>query len=344
MKIASAQIDNFIQKIAAEKICGCLVFGPESSLAAARSDVIAKQIVPDLSDPFLVAHLSKERLSNDKAALADEFFSLSMLGGRKLIIVKDCDVAVGAALKLIVEDKDFAKKTDNFLLIQAGDLDKSSALRKICEDSASFAALACYEDDERSIKKFIQEELVKKQLQFDAQIIEIFLEKFGKNRQLILAEIEKILVFLGEKKTLSAEDFQTLTASESEISINEFAMSFAAKNFEVAFTQLEKLFRSNVDAIMLLRFLSNYLQKLYQARIDMDCGRVDFEEAVKNQRLFFKAEAEFRKILNNSSLNFLIKILQEVEKLEVKIKKGQMPPKIVLTAFMQGLLVRKTSA
>jgi DNA polymerase-3 subunit delta len=338
MKITPFQIDNYIQKIAQEKIAGCLIFGPEISVANYRFDLIAKKITPNLSDPFLVSNLSKERLSEEKGLLADEFFSFSMLGGRKLIIVKDCDIAASAALKILFAEENFEKKSDNFILIQAGDLDKSSALRKLAEDSSSFAAIACYEDDERTIKQFISAELVKRQVKFTVQVSDLLVEKFGKNRQIVLAELEKILVFLGSEQQLTTEIVEKLTASEAEISANEFVMNFSAQKFDIALTQAEKLFRDGFESITLIRFLTNYLQKLYHAKIEIESGSLDFEGAVKSQRLFFKTEIEFRKHLKSFSLNFLIKNLHDLAELELKIKSGIMPPKLLFIALMQDLI------
>lgn len=343
MKIANAQIDFYIQKIAQEKIAGCLVFGPEVSVVNYRFDLIAKKISPNLSDPFLVANLSKERLSEDKGILADEFFSFSMLGGRKLIVIKDCDVAAGAALKLLCEDNDFAKKSENFILIQAGDLDKSSPLRKVAEESAHFAVIACYEDDERVIKKFIENELAAKQVKSSSQVIERLLEKFGKNRQIIQSELEKIMLFLGQEKQLTIELVDSLTQSESEITANEFVMNFAAQKFDTALLQTEKLFKDGFEAITLIRFLSNYLQKLYQSKVELELGMSDLESIVKSQRLFFKTEIEFRKHLHQLSLKFLIKNLQQLEALEIKIKSGVMPPKLIFTSFVQDSLRQKNN-
>ncbi len=348
MKIAPFQIENYIQKIDKEKIAGCLIFGPETSVVNYRFDLIAKKISPNLSDPFLVANLSKERLSEDKGILADEFFSFSMLGGRKLILVKDCDAAASAALKILFESENFTQKSENFpvdaqhdrnfILVQAGDLDKGSALRKLAEDNPYFATIACYEDDERAIKKFLQDELVKRQVKFTAQVLELLLDKFGKNRQVILSELEKILVFLGEEKNLTTELVERLVLSESEVSTNEFIMNFAAQKFDLAFLQAEKLFKDGVESVMLIRFLSNYLQKLYHAKIEIESSGSDFESAVKSQRLFFKTEIEFRKHLKNLSLNFLIKNLRDLEEVEIKIKSGVMPARLLFTAFVQDSL------
>ncbi|NBV05945.1 MAG: DNA polymerase III subunit delta [Proteobacteria bacterium] len=335
MKIANAQIDFYIQKIAEEKIAGCLIFGPETAVINYRFDLIAKKIAPDLSDPFLVSNLSKERLTEDKGILADEFFSFSMLGGRKLILVKDIDIGCAAALKILFEDKEFAKKSDNFILIQAGDLDKGSALRNLCEDNKNFAAIACYEDDERVIKKFIESELAKRQIKSSSQLVEILLEKFGKNRQIILSELEKISLYLGEGKELNLDKISKISGLETEISANEFISSFAAKKFDLAILQAEKLFKNGFEPIALMRFLSNYLQKLYQAKCDIEFAGLDFEEAVKAQRLFFKTEIEFRKSLKLLSLNFLTKNLQRLSEFEIKMKNSLIAPKLLFISFVQ---------
>lgn len=337
MKIAPAIIDNFINKIAAEKIAGCLVYGPDAALAKYRFDIIAKKITPDLSDPFLVTNISKERLSEDSALLSDEFYSLSFLGGRKLILIKDADAATAAAIKNLFQDRDFAKKSDNFILILGGDLDKSSALRKAVEDNSSFAAIACYVDDERVIKKFIENELSKNGIKSDAEILTCLFEKCGSNRQIALSELEKIITYLGEKKELTVEAINQITSSEGEISTNEFIASFSTKKFDLSLMQAEKLFKEGVDAIMLIRFLSNYFQKLYQAKLDIFLGS-DFESAVKAQKLFFKAEADFRKSLKLLSLAFLVEILKDLEELEIKIKSSSISSKLLFIGFVQGLL------
>jgi DNA polymerase-3 subunit delta len=308
-----------------------------------RFDLIAKKIVADLSDQFLVANLSKERLEEDKHILADEFFSLPMFGGRKLIVIKDAGANEAEALKMLFEGSDSAKKSENFILVASGDLDKTSSLRKFAEANSSFAAIACYEDDEFAIKRFIESELTKRQIKSSPQVVELLLEKFGQNRQIILSELQKILVFLGEQKNLNIDLVNKISASEGEISIDKFVMNFAAQKFDLALLQSEKLFRDGFEPIALIRFLSNYLQKLYAAKVEVELKISDFENAVKSQRLFFKIETEFRKHLKNLSLDFLIKNLQNLANLEVKIKSGITLPKLLFVSFVQDCLKQKLS-
>jgi DNA polymerase III subunit delta len=335
MKIANPQIDNYIKNIAQEKIAGCLLFGSEASVVSARFNIIAKKIVSDLSDPFLVTNISKERLSEDRSLLIDEFYSLSFLGGRKLILIKDVDANTAAAMKDLLSDRECANKSENFILIQAGDLDKNAPLRKLTESVQTFAAIACYEDDERVIKKFIESELTRNQIKFNFQAITYLSEKFGKNRQVIKSELDKIISYLGDEKDLTLEIIDKAIGSESEITAGEFINSFAAQKFDTALIQAEKLFKNGFEAITLIRFLSNYLQKLYHAKCEIEFNSVSFDEAVKSQKLFFKTEIEFRKSLKVLNLTFLKEKLKNLEEIEIKIKSSSISAKLLFTGFVQ---------
>ena len=340
MKIQAYKVQNYIKDIANEKIAGCLLYGPEESVINYRFNFIAKKITPDLADPFLVSNISKERLKEDKSVLADEFFSMSMMGGRKLVMVKDGDNTVADCLKTIFSDDDFHEKSNNFILIQGSDFNPSNPLRKIVEASKHFMAIPCYEDDERTIISFIEALLKNKKITFNRDVVMALLEKFGKNRQVIISEIEKISTYLGDNKELTIEIVEKLVKLESEISADEFVMLFASKDYEKAIKSCEKLFRDNFEPIALIRYLLNYLLKLQNAKIEIEKDGVTFDEAVKNQRLFFKVEDIFKKHLNSLSLNFINHSLKDLAALELTIKQGEGNPRLLFLKFVQDSLVR----
>ncbi len=338
MKIPPYQIDQYIQNIANTKIAGALIFGPEESVISHNIKTIAQKITPNLSDPFLVVNLSKDRFAQDSSCLADEFYSFSMLGGRKLILIKDPDATAAAALKSLLADKDGVVKSENFILIQAGDLDKGSPLRKAAEEYNSFAAIACYEDDERAIKKFIEAELQKNEIEPQPDCIQHLFDKLGKNRQIIANEIRKIAIYL-DGADIEPDLIDRAIDAQAIISTNEFINNFISKNYAIADEQAQYLLKNGFDAITLIRFLSNYLQKLYHAKIATDVAVIDFEAAIKNQKLFFKVEAEFRKNLKSITLERLNTWLQAIQELEIKIKTtSTTSPKLLFAIFLQEFL------
>ncbi|MBL6664533.1 MAG: DNA polymerase III subunit delta [Rickettsiales bacterium] len=340
MKLQAYKIQEYIKNIANEQIAGCLLYGPEESVITYRFNFIAKKIVSDLKDPFLVSNISKERLKEDESILADEFYSMSMMGGRKLIMVKDCDNSVAESLKAIFMDDHFYEKSNNFILIQGSDLGPTNALRKLAETNNNFVAIPCYEDDEKTIIGFIEALLKNKKIIFNKDVILLLLEKFGKNRQIIISEIEKISTYLGNNNNLDIDTVEKLVKLESEVSADEFVLLFANKDYEKAVNNCEKLFRDNFEPIALIRYLVNYLLKLQMAKIEIEKDGVTIEEAVKNQRLFFKVENNFKRHVSDLSLEFINGSLKGLAELELKIKSGAVNAKLVFLRFVQGRLMQ----
>jgi DNA polymerase-3 subunit delta len=341
MKISSYQVENYIKKIADEKISGCLLYGPEPTITRFRFEVIAKKIVNDLTDPFLVSQLSSEKIKEDKAILTDEFYSIAMLGGRRLIMIKDCDANTVQALKILLSDPQYGRKSDNFILIQGGDMDKSSALRKLVEESQFLMAIPCYEEDATSLRKSISELFAENDIIAENEIINLMVKNFGKDRNLIANEVSKIKNYLGDENKLSLEIFKKITSSNQDENLQDFAVQFASKNYEWCFLRAEKAFEGGNESILLVRNLINYFSKLYNAKVSIENSGKSVEEAVKSAQIFYKIEADFRRNLQSLSLKFIAKSLQSFEKLEINLKKGNMSPRLVFLSYIRGYLIKK---
>ncbi len=338
MKIANNAIDKYVKNIADEKIVGAVVFGKDISVIKSRVGAIAKAIVSDLSDQFLVCDLSKERLSKDKGCLADEFYAFSMFGGRKLITIKDCDVQAGAALKELLKDGENVQKSDNFILIQAGDLDAGNSLRKAAQNSEFIAAIPCYEDSDEVTRRLIMQLLKRHNIAASHQQLDLLQSLLGKNRQIIASEIDKLATFL-DGKELSDEAIDAIINSQSEIDSEQFIDNFVFSNFAQAAKDIEALIANGSEPIMITRFLSNYVQKLYNAKMLIDSKKASFEEAVKMQRLFFKVEYTFKSHLRKVNLKLLANWLIEIEKLETSLKSVNKGSKeLVFFTFLQKCL------
>ena len=341
MKISSYQVENYIKKIADEKISGCLLYGPEPTITRFRFEVIAKKIVNDLADPFLVSQLSSEKIKEDKAILIDEFYSIAMLGGRRLIMIKDCDANTVQALKILLSDPQYGRKSENFILIQGGDMDKSSALRKLVEESQFLMAIPCYEEDATSLRKSITELFVENDIIAENEIINLMVKNFGKDRNLIVNEVSKIKNYLGDEKKLSLEIFKKITSSNQDENLQDFAVQFASKNYEWCFLRAEKAFEGGNESILLVRNLINYFSKLYNAKVSIENSGKSIDDAVKSAQIFYKIEADFRRNLQSLSLKFIAKSLQSFEKLEINLKKGNMSSRLVFLSYIRGYLIKK---
>ncbi|MFT6331767.1 MAG: DNA polymerase-3 subunit delta [Lentimonas sp.] len=346
MQIKPYQAESFINNIANNKeIFAALIYGPESGLVSIRSKKIANLIVSNLKDPFLVTQLSEGRIDEDKGIIADEFASMSMLGGRKLIMV-DGKNKITESLKMIFDkpkkSEDFEPAGDNFILITAGDLDAKSSLRKFAQNNPYIVSIACYEDDDSTIQNIIREKFKEQGCTFDNDVILMILNKFGKNRQVILNEIEKLVLFMGDEKHINSEIAQKNIADIAEISSFQLIAEFANKNPEKVNFFLEKLFAEKTSPIAIIRMLSTYLNKLLLVKSNVENGgSMDLE--MKIQNIFFKQQDSFKKHLRmwgNNSLNNLLIKLQE---LEVKCKNSNFDSETLLKSFLNFSLLKKNS-
>jgi len=338
MKIAAFQIDSYIQKINGEKIAGALVYGPDASVVVSRFNAIAQKIVGNLSDQFLVVNISKERASQDPAIIIDEFFSLSMFGGRKLIIIKDIDSSINNAIKKFLEVKNDIKKSDNFILLQASDLEKSNYLRKTFEENIFFAALPCYEDDDVTTRKLITQQLKRNLIEQDQWLIEKLFNSLGKNRQIIASEIQKIALYFDSRK-ISPEELDNVIGSLAEIKIDNFINNFIAKNYQQTSLSYDYLNTHGYDDIALARILSGYLQKLYFAKMAIKIKSKTISDIIKEQRLFFKAADDFRRNISKIDIRDILFWLEEVYNLEILLKTsfGQ---KNIFPNFIQKIAIK----
>ncbi len=345
MQIKPYQADAFINNIAGNKeIFAVLVYGPEAGLIQMRSKKIATSIVADLSDPFLVVSLNEKQFDDDKGLLADEFAAMSMLGGRKLIMV-DGGNKTTDSLKMIFDagkDKDFKLIGDNFILITAGDLDKSSSLRKFAEANPYIATIACYEDDAATISGIINQKLREEKFTFDGEVVQILLNKFGKNRQIILNEIEKLSLFMGKEKHITAEALLENIADMAEVSGFGLVEEFANRNLPKTIFYLEKLFAEKTSAIAIIRMLGNYFGKLNLVKANIENGsNLDLE--MKIQNIFFKQQPAFKKHLSMWSSKTINSLLIKLQELEVKCKNSNFDSELLLASFINFVLMKKSN-
>jgi DNA polymerase-3 subunit delta len=345
MQIKPYQADSFINNIAQNKdIFAAVVYGPESGLISIRSKKIATSIVENLSDQFLVANVSEKKVEEDKGILASEFSSITMFGGRKLIWVTGGN-KITESLKLVFDggkNKDFSPLGDNFILISARDLDKSSSLRKFAEQSLHIASIACYEDDAATISAIIRQKFKEGNFTIENGVIEAFLNKFGKNRQIILNEIDKLIIFMGDNKHISMDILEQNIADIAEISAFELVKSFADLDLKKSMIFVEKLFAEKASSVMITRLLSSYFMKLALVKSNIEDGS-NLELEFKIQNIFFKQQPSFRNHLNIWSTKAIGDILRRLQDLEIKCKSSNTNDELMVSGFINFVLNKLSS-
>lgn len=117
MKVAANGVERFV-KDPPPGVRAVLVYGPDTGKVLEFAKRIARTAVDNLDDPFNVCELDGDDATGDPARLSDEMRARSLMGGRRLVRLRNagdkCSDAIVNAL-----DGDTG---DTLLVVEAGDL------------------------------------------------------------------------------------------------------------------------------------------------------------------------------------------------------------------------------
>ena len=176
-----------------------LVHGPDQGLVRERAGAIGAQVAPDPDDPWAVTELGEADLS-EPGRLADEAQAMSFGASERLVRVRGHSPAVTAAVKLMLDGVAAGSvHPAAVVVVEAGDLKKTNALRKACEASPHAGAIACYADDERAVADTVREALAAEGLSIEDDALAAFAGRLGDDRGITRSEINKLILYAGPK-------------------------------------------------------------------------------------------------------------------------------------------------
>jgi len=287
MKIAAAKADNFI-KSPDKNLVAALIYGPDTGLVSQRAELVAKNIVEDISNPFNVVDLDSDSLKDEPTIINDEMSAISFMGGKRLIRLRNVGNEVLPYIKDCLSDADISQSEHCFLLITAGNL-KAGGLRKFFEDGKNIAAIPCYVDDNRSLYGYASELLRSKNVTFSNDVITYIAEHCRGDRMIVVSEIEKLLIYIGDKKRIELEDVELCIGKTTEATIDDICQAVASGNQRKLSSNIQKAFNQGIMPIVIIRSLYKYLTRIHITVANMEKGD-SVDSAIKKlyPPVFFK--------------------------------------------------------
>jgi len=324
MKIPPKNIESFVKKPSPET-GAILIYGPDEGLIRERLDTLTKNIVADIHDAFNVVEFAADVLAENPARLMDEAQSLSMLGGRRVIRVRDASDKMTSVAKDVLSA---LKKGDNLILLAAGELPPRSTLRALFENAENAAAVPCYVEDERDIGRVIGEALRSAGYTIPVEAVVYMAGNVTGDRGVARSEVEKLITYMGpEKKVISMDDVIACVGNSAALSLDDLAKNVASGQFAEAERILEHVLSEGLAAVTVLRNLQNYFMRLHitKARVQKGEGT---EEALKKLRppLFFKVKPAFESQLTGWSMMQMEQALSILTSAEARCKQTASDP------------------
>lgn len=185
-----------------------LLHGPDHGLIGERARAIVDAALDNPDDPFQLVRLEGDEIASDPARLADEANTIGLFGGRRVLWVK----LGGKSILSAVEPLSREPARDSLIVLEAGDLKKTHALRQLCEKSPAIATIVCYGDESVALIDLARSVLAKADLKTDQQTLELIVAALGADRAASRGELDKLALYAHGRGVITAEDVEAVLA------------------------------------------------------------------------------------------------------------------------------------
>ena len=319
-QIKNHEVDRYLkQPNPAHRVC--LIYGPDTGLVSERANVLAKSSGADLNDPFSAIVLDAEDAASDPQRIADEAHTVSMFGGSRLVHIKG---STQKNLVKAIEPVLDQPPSDALVIIEAGDLKKSSPLRTRIEKASSAIALPCYQDQAQALQMVIDQELQASNLTIDPDARQALIGLLGDNRMASRGEVQKLCLYAGENHQITLEDVNQIVGDASVLALD--AVVDAASLGDIAKMEhtYKRMMARGTAVFQVVNAMQRHFQMLHLARSQMDTSGQGAAQLVGAMRppINFQRNEKVSRALSIWRMGSLERVLQRLETVSLETRKN----------------------
>lgn len=302
--VREADLPNALKR-GGTSLRGVLVYGRDE----ARVSGVVEQVVKAIAASEDVTRLQAAGLRDDPARLDDALRAQSFLGGRQLVLVSEVSDLFAKQIEPVLQ----TAAALNFLVLAAGNLGKSSALRSACEAHPNFAVTAIYDDTPSDILDLVLKRLGQHGLRMGEEAAERFMALCGTDRLLALNEAEKLSLYARGQPEITPADVSACCGDQANYGLDGVIDAVLAGDSLAADRMLYALEESEWRA--LLPILSSHVARLSALRLDADrMGGIEAALRAARPPVFFGRKTAFANQLRAFDGEGLLRVQSAVER------------------------------
>ena len=327
VKIASRQADSFVRHAPGAELAAVLIYGPDDGLVRERTTQLIDAMLGGGRDPFRFIELMASELNADPARLRDEAASLSLTGGRRLVLVRGAGDGLADDIAALLEEGTGAA----LVVCEAGNLPAQSRLRRAFESAGHAAAVPCYADAAPDVARIVESAVHAAGLKIDRAAVAYLAEWLGADRGLTRQEVEKLILFKGsETGSISEYEARACVGDGTGSALED--LTYAAADGELALLdgRLARSFREGNDAVAILRRTASHLQRLQLALAALESGASPADAMARlRPPVFFQRKAAFTRQIQRWTSAKVSGALDIVTQAELQCKSTALPAQAI---------------
>jgi DNA polymerase-3 subunit delta len=331
MKLDARRIPAFLRDPGPARIV--LLHGEDEGLVRHRAEALTRAVVGSTDDPFRVAWLARE----DHARLEEEASAIAMLGGRRVIRVRDAADALAATVERVA-----SWPGDSLVVLEAsGLLPARSKLRAAVEALPNGAAIPCYPEEGKALEDTVRTSLAEAGISLDPDAFTWLLDHLGGDWAATKGELEKLALYAGPERRLGLDDVRACIGDAAAVAFDDAVFAATTGDPEAADRALERALAEGLAPVAVTRGVMGHLAKLHQARGQMAQGASP-EDAVRAVRppVFFKRVGDFTRALARWDAPRLMHAMAETRRAELACKQTGAPDALLVRRLVLALARR----
>ena len=248
-----------------------------------------------------------------------KIFNKSFFENEKIVIINRCSEKLYEIVKNLKEKS----ISDIKIIFNATILDKKSKLRSLFEKSDELIIIPTYKDTQITLMEMAKKFFNNYKIAISQETINLLVNRCSGDRGNLKSELDKILIYMQNKKNISLEEIYKLTNLAENFSINDLVDTSLSKNSQKISEIINESNYKAQDGIIILRtFLqkAKRLLKLYEAQSENE----SFDNLINNYKplIFWKDKPIVRRQLENWSKSKIKDLIEEINKTEIFLKKN----------------------
>jgi len=290
-------------------------------LVYGENEGLKNEVIDNLKKKFKgsVENYDENQIINENEIFYEKIFNQSLFEKEKVITINRCSEKIFDIIKNTI-DKEIS---DIKIILNANILEKKSKLRNLFEKGKELVIIPTYKDTSITLAEIAKKFFYNYKISISQETINLLVSRCNGNRGHLKSELEKIKLYMHDKKNINLEEIYKLTNLVENISINELVDTSLSKNFQKTAEMLNESNYKSEDGILILRTFLQKAKRLLNI-YERKNGEESFDTLINDfaPPIFWKDKPIVKKHLENWTKSKIKDLIYKINKTEIFLKKN----------------------
>tara|TARA_Y100000816_G_scaffold263303_1_gene221590 strand:- start:300 stop:1286 length:987 start_codon:yes stop_codon:yes gene_type:complete len=267
----------------------------------------------------IIENQDEAQIIINKELFYEKILNQSLFEKKKIIIINRCSDKIYEIIENIIEKKN----SDIKIILNANILEKKSKLRNLFEKNKELIIVPTYKDNLITLADIAKRFFSNYKISISQETINLLTSRCNGDRSHLKSELDKILIYMNDKRNISLEEIYKLTNLAENFSINELVDSSLSKNTRKTSEIINESNYKPEDVILILRTFLQKAKRLHNL-YEKQNKNSSFDSLINNYKppIFWKDKPIVKRQLENWSKSRTEDLIIKINKTEAFLKRN----------------------